>query len=282
MISTHRQPSRLFLLLLYTFLIFPLAECRVEAGETLKKLPSLEQFLERAIPRSSEAMQLPHINSRADLVLEIKRYYDLILARREQLEISREVQEHFEKAVTQAEKKFEEGEGDISQSAITKLQLGLTGTLNDILRFESDIALAKLRLEQYLGIQWSGDVDISGPKFRPADFHYKTIEEYLKKKSSSSKPGKMKKTDRAGRFELRAAMGEVNLAREKLVLGRKSRKITRALLVTEVANYDFGIGNESDLFEALIIYTKVLVGYYETIYDFNLAVHRFMKIDSER
>ena len=278
MISTHRQPSRLFLLLLYLYLIVPLAGNRVEAGETLKQLPTLEQALERALSRT-----IPHLPSQGDLVmLEVKRNYDLILARREQLEISREVQGHFEKAVTQAEKKFEEGEGDISQSAITKLKLGLTGTLNDIVRFESDTALAKLRLEQYLGIQWAGDVDISGPKFRPADFPYKTVEEYLKKKSSSSKPGKMKKTDRAGLFERRAAMIEVNLAREKLVLGRKSRKMTRALLVTEVANYDFGIGNESDLFEALIIYTRVLVGYYDTIYDFNLAVHRFMKIDSER
>ncbi len=279
--STHPQPRRLFLLFLYIYLIFPLAECRVEAGETLKKLPSLEQALERAVPRSSGATQLPHVNSRPELVLEVQRNYDLILARREQLEISREVQGHFEKAVSQAEKKFEEGEGDISQSAITKLKLGLTGTLNDIVRFESDTALAKLRLEQYLGIQWAGDVDISGPKFRPADFPYKTVEEYLKKKSSSSKPGK-KKTDRAGLFELRVAMVEVNQAREKLVLGRKSRKMTRALLVTEVANYDFGIGNESDLFEALIIYTRVLVGYYETVYAFNVAVHRFMKIDSER
>lgn len=278
MIFTHRQPSRLFLLLLYAYLIVPLAGNRVEAGEPLKQLPTLEQALERALSRT-----IPHLPSQGDLVmLEVKRNYDLILARREQLEISREVQGHFEKAVTQAEKKFEEGEGDISQSAITKLKLGLTGTLNDIVRFESDTALAKLRLEQYLGIQWAGDVDISGPKFRPADFPYKTVEEYLKKKSSSSKPGKMKKTDRAGLFERRAAMVEVNLTREKLVLGRKSRKMTRALLVTEVANYDFGIGNESDLFEALIIYTRVLVGYYDTIYDFNLAVHRFMKIDSER
>jgi hypothetical protein len=51
--------------------------------------------------------------------------------------------------------------------------------------------------------------------------------------------------------------------------------MTRALLVTEAANYDFGIGDEADLFEALIIYTRVLVGYYEAIHTFNVAVGRF-------
>ena len=60
--------------------------------------------------------------------------------------------------------------------------------------------------------------------------------------------------------------------REKLNIARKNRKITRALLVAEVANYDFGIGDPGDLFEALIIYTRVLSGYYDSVYNFNLAV----------
>ena len=74
---------------------------------------------------------------------------------------------------------------------------------------------------------------------------------------------------------MREALIEVNKTREQLTLAGKNRKITRALLVTEAANYDFGIGNEADLFEALIIYTRVLVGYYEAIHTFNVAVHRF-------
>nr|NIQ01670.1 hypothetical protein [Nitrospinaceae bacterium]NIR55677.1 hypothetical protein [Nitrospinaceae bacterium]NIS86121.1 hypothetical protein [Nitrospinaceae bacterium]NIT82965.1 hypothetical protein [Nitrospinaceae bacterium]NIU45168.1 hypothetical protein [Nitrospinaceae bacterium] len=53
----------------------------------------------------------------------------------------------------------------------------------------------------------------------------------------------------------------------------------RALLVTEVANYDFGLGNEGDLFEALMIYTRVLVGYYEALYGFNRSVYHFVKIN---
>lgn len=273
MIRTHHtlRPSARFFPL-YTLLVIFLYGCPeagVEALQTLDKLPSLEQALEMSVIRYSSDKPSTAA-SQSNIALEVKRNYDLILARREQLEISREVKEHFEKAVTQAEKKFEEGDEDISQSAITKLKLGLTGTLNDILRFNSDIALAQLRLEKYLGVRWAQGMDISGPKFQTVDFPHKTVNEFLKSKASDSKILK-----RSGLFDLREALIEVNKAREQLTLAGKNRKMTRALLVTEAANYDFGIGNEADLFEALIIYTRLLVGYYEVIHTFNVAVYRF-------
>jgi len=272
-IHTHHtlRPSARFIPL-YTLLVIFLYGCqeaRVEALQTLDKLPSLEQALEMSVSRYSSDKPST-ATSQSNIALEVKRNYDLILARREQLEISREVKEHFEKAVTQAEKKFEEGDEDISQSAITKLKLGLTGTLNDILQFNSDIALAQLRLEKYLGVRCAQGMDISGPKFQTVDFPHKTVNEFLKSKASDSKILK-----RSGLFDLREALIEVNKAREQLTLAGKNRKMTRALLVTEAANYDFGIGNEADLFEALIIYTRLLVGYYEVIHTFNVAVYRF-------
>jgi len=244
-------------------------ETRVEAIQTLDKLPSLEQALKMSVARYS-SNKPSTATSQPDIAFEVKRNYDLILARREQLEISKEVKGHFEKAVTQAEKKFEEGDEDISQSAITKLKLGLAGTLNDISQFNSDIALAQLRLEKLLGVQWAKKVEISDPKFQPVNFPHKSVSEFLKSNSSDSKIQK-----RTSLFALREAIIEVNKARNQLALAGKNRKITRALLVTEAANYDFGIGNEADLFEALIIYTRVLVGYYEAIHTFNVAVHRF-------
>jgi hypothetical protein len=240
--------------------------------QTLNKLPPLEQALEMSVTRYSSDKPST-VTSQSDVSLEVKRNYDLILARREQLEISKEVKGHFEKAVTQAEKKFAEGDENISQSAITKLKLGLAGTLNDISQSTSDIALAQLHLEKYLGVQWAKKVDISGPKFQPVDFPHITVDEFLKSNSSGSKTPKG-----SGLFDLRVAIIEVNKAREQLTLAGKSRKMTRALLVTEAANYDFGIGNEADLFEALIIYTRVLVGYYEAMHTFNVAVYRFLKI----
>ena len=242
---------------------------RVEAGEALKTLPSLEQALAMATRYSSK-----RDITKSEVIFEVKRNYDLVLARREQLEISREVQEHFKKALTQAEKKFEEGEGEVSLTALTKLELGLAGTLSDISQFKSDIALAQLYLEKYMGVQWAGKVDISGPQFRPAKFPFKTIDEYSNSRKSTEllkKPG--------GLFEQRKAFIKINQAREKYNQATQSRKMTRALLVTEVANYDFGIGNEADLFEALIIYTRVLIGYYDAVYALNLSVYHFLKID---
>ncbi len=274
MIPSHHRPhpsARLLpLFVLLVVFSFGCQEARVEAIQTLDKLPSLEQALEMSVIQYSSGKSSTQGISQPDIALEVKRNYDLILARREQLEISKEVQGHFEKAVTQAEKKFEEGDEDISQSAITKLKLGLAGTLNDISQFNSDITLAQLRLEKYLGVRWTKGVDISSPKFQPVNFSHKTVGEFLKSVSSGSKTSK-----ESGLYNLREAIIEVNKTREQLTLAGKNRKITRALLVTEAANYDFGIGNEADLFEALIIYTRVLVGYYEAIHAFNVAVHRF-------
>ena len=276
MIHTHHTyPSSRFLTL-YVLVVIFLYGCqgtpRVETAEvveTLNNFPSLDQALEMSAVRYYSGKSST-VTPQLDVALEVKRNYDLILARREQLEISKEVKGHFEKAADQAEKKFEAGDDDISQSVITKLKLGLAGTLNDISRFNSDIALAKLHLEKYLGVRWAAEVDISGPKYQSVTFPHKTVGEFLKSNTSGSKTPKG-----AELFNLREAIIEINKVREQLALGRKNRKMTRALLVTEAANYDFGIGNEADLFESLIIYTRVLVGYFEAVHTFNVAVYRF-------
>jgi hypothetical protein len=273
MIPIYRYPLSARFIPICIFLVIFLYSCqgaRVEAMQTLDKLPPPEQALRMSEAQYSSEKPSAQEISQSDAALEVKRNYELVLARREQLRISKDVKGHFEKAVTQAEKKIEEGDENISQSAITKLKLGLAGTLNDISGFNSDIALALLRLEKYLGVRWSKGVDISGPEFQPVSFPHKTVDEFLKSNSSGSKTPK-----ESGLFDLRESMIEVNKAREQLTLGSKNRKMTRALLVAEVANYDFGIGNEADLFEALIIYTRVLVGYFEAVYTFNVAVYRF-------
>jgi len=280
-IHTHHTPQLTTRLLpLCILLVISLCGCqgvaRVESIKTLDKLPSQEQALEMSVSRYS-AEKSSTLTFPLDIALEVRRNYDLIMARREQIEISVEVKGHFEKALKEAEKKYEAGDEDISSSSITKLKLGLAGTLNDISGFNSDIALAQLRLEKYMGVRWAQQVDISGPKFQPVVFPHRTVNEFLKSNTSGSKTPK-----ESGLFDLREAMIEVNKARAQLELGSKNRKMTRALLVTEAANYDFGIGNEADLFESLIIYTRVLVGYYEAIHTFNVAVHRFHSLYSAK
>ena len=262
MIHVHHIPHLTARFLLAALLGIFLCSCQGTRAEpmqaldkplTLDKLPSLEQALKMSHSRNSA---------------EVMRNHSLILARREQLEISKEVKGHFEKAATQAEKKFKEEDGDITQSAITKLKLGLAGTLNDISKFNSDIALAKLKLEKYLGVSWAEGADISGPKFKPVDFPYQSDDEVLACMTSGIDRQK------TNLFDLRESLIETRKAQEQLALAGKNRKMTRALLVTEAANYDFGIGNEADLFEALIIYTRVLVGYHEAVHTFNVAVYR--------
>ena len=108
MIRTHHTPcSSLRFLPVVTFLMIFLCSCqgaRVEAKQALNKLPSLEQALEMSESRYSGERSAKI--SQADTALEVKRNYSLILTRREQLEISKEVKGHFEKAVIQAEKKI--------------------------------------------------------------------------------------------------------------------------------------------------------------------------------
>lgn len=238
-------------------------------AESLQTLPSFQQCVKRALEVGSTGAE--DALTRSEIEYQVKQAYDRILVRKEQIAISREVQGHFEKAVTAAEQKFEEGEGDVTQGALTKLKLGLAGTLNDINQFESDIALARLDLEGLLGVGIDPQFKMDDETLSPREFPFQTLKEYLKQAEDASRSAL--KGER--RIALEKSMVRVNQARSQFILAGKNRKMTRALLVTEVANYDFGIGSEKDLFETLIIYTRVLVGYYDALFHFNEAVAKF-------
>lgn len=240
--------------------------------ETLKALPPLSEAVQRALKHGggTRAESL----SEAEIVYEVKTAYDRIRARKDQIGISKEVQGHFEKAVTNAEQKFEEGEGDITQGSLTKLKLGRAGTLNDISQFESDIALARLDLERLMGVRIDPAFKMDDTGLTAREFPFRTLEDYRDQHGKgSANPGGSVEIGR--RVALEKALVRVNQARSQFDLARQNRKMTRALLVTEVANYDFGIGSEKDLFETLIIYTRVLVGFYDALYHFNEAVAAF-------
>lgn len=244
----------------------------VQVKEALTVLPSLPVAQERALRhgRSTDSGSF----DREQTIYDVKMAYDRILTRKEQIGISREVQGHFEKAVANAEKKFEEGEGDITQGSLTKLKLGLAGTLNDINQFESDIALARLDLERLLGVRIDPAFELGGAELAPRSFSFRSLQDFLQNQNEGNPPP-LSAIPAERRVSLEKALVRVNQARSQFDLARKNRKMTRALLVTEVANYDFGIGNEKDLFETLIIYTRVLVGFYDALYHFNESVAAF-------
>jgi len=231
--------------------------------ETIKVLPSLEESIKLAHSH--------HPQTTAELDYQVKENYYGIQVKYEQLKISEEVRAHFEKAVSEAEKKYEADDGDVTQSAITKLKLGLSGTLNDLIQFENDKKLFQLRLGRLLGREIHEDLNIGDQSLKALEFPYQSIAEYLAARKSSV----------VNSFELKEAMIEINKSKAGFELAMDSRKMTRALLVTEVANYDFGIGDEAELFEALIIYTRVLVGYFDALYAYNLSVSAFERIHAK-
>ena len=211
---------------------------------------------------------------------QVQKYYYEIQSKTQKLEVLEEVKEHFEKAVTKSEEKFDSGEEDISQSAITKLKLGLAGTLNDIIELNTDIKVAFLSLTRILKVHYSVDIELRESEIKPIDFKFKDYKTWFVDSGLATIMDS--KLDLSGiELELKTGFLKVLESREKLKLAKKNRKITRALLVSEAANYDFGIGEAGDLFEALIIYTRVLSGYYDSVYNFNLSTVELNRIKSK-
>ena len=195
----------------------------------------------------------------------IKKFYYKIQYQKQKLDILNEVKGHFKKSIDKAEKKYDEGEENINQTEITKLKLGLAGTLNDIYEAETGLKTSKLSLSEILDTNYDVNSKMFSPDIIPVKFEFNNYEEWSLKNKVVSKIHKRV-------ILLKKSFLKVTEKKNKMVLARKNRKMTRALLVSEVANYDFGIGDPGDLFQALIIYTRVLSGYYESVYKYNLAV----------
>ncbi len=246
------------------------------AAEGAVPIPTLKETIQLALkknPRTSEN----------EIRFQVKKFYYEVQSKSEQMDIAEEVKEHFDKAVEKSEEKYDAGEDDnLTQSDITKLKLGRSGTLNDMIDLKNEIHVAILSLAHLTGKPFSFESPLAEESIKAVPFPYDSVSDYLAGDEPERKPTAEKTAtksakkahgiDRQKMFLLRKAFLEVVKTRSKVKLAKKSRKITRALLVTEVANYDFGIGDSEDLFQALIIYTRVLRGYYQTLYDFNVSV----------
>ena len=227
-----------------------------------KSIPSIENVLDEirsAFPKKERTKSLEQ------MLFETKKFYYQIQYQKQKLGILKEVKGHFEKAVGKIEEKYDEGEEDIDQSEITKIKLGLAGTLNDIYEVETDLQISRLSLSEILGNKYPPNAKLLESDIVPVEFQFDSFFSWLKDQSISSKANKRL-------LILRKSFLKVVEASKKMKLARKNRKMTRALLVSEVANYDFGVGESGDLFQALIIYTRVLSGYYNSVYKFNLSV----------
>ena len=221
----------------------------------VEPIPSLNNILHSSIADKDNSP------TTQEMEYSIKKFYYQIQYQDQKLQILNEVKGHFEKSISKAEEKYDEGEEDISQSDITKLQLGLAGTLNDIYGVEADLQISRLSLFECLKGEYESEAVLLEPNISPVEFDFADYQIWSGQGSVLF-----------GSVFLKKIFLKVVEAKKKMQLARKNRKITRALLVSEVANYDFGIGDPADLFQALIIYTRVLSGYYDSVYKFNLSV----------
>lgn len=252
---------------LVIMLIFSLSDMSTSYADGIKPIPSLEKILDKAhssLEGTKTAFQ--------EIEYSIKKFYYQIQYQEQKLEILNEVKGHFEKAVSKAEEKYDKGEEDISQSDITKLRLGLAGALNDIYGAEADLQISRLSLSDILNSEYQPNAELAEPDISPLNFEFDEFGDWVRQNEAA--PGISEK-----RTLLNKAFLKVIEAKKKMRLARKNRKMTRTLLVSEAANYDFGVGSSGDLFQALIIYTRVLNGYYESIYKFNLSL---AKLDRDK
>jgi len=226
-----------------------------EGGGGAFSIPSLTKIIPLALEKEKNKSR-----SQTEIKYIVKQHYYQIQFKTKQLGVAEEVKKRFTTAIEKAEERYDKAEGEVTQSDITKLKLGLSGSLHDIIELENEIHINKLALAGLTGLDLTPESELEEDTILPVQFPQQSFEKVFGE------------SYRFPLFNLKKALIKVDEARGKMNLAKSSRKITRALLVTEVANYDFGIGDSGDLFQALIIYTRVLSGYYETVYSFNIAV----------
>ena len=281
-----------YFMALIFIIFFQVDLCNLWAEEKSGSILSLDKAVDVALTYNSQRHEVNKALPPERIIFFVKKYYYQIQVQTQQLATVEEVRGHFQKAITKSEKIMEEGEGDISQSNITKLKLGLSETLNDIISLNYAIQVTKLDLLELVGKGLKPNFDIAKTDIMPVPFLHVDFDIYLKEKNLSQQLRKIKdkinlapnriffELAKEAKLELHKAFLRSKKENAKVMLGKKNRRITRALLIAEVANYDFGIGDSQELFEALIIYSRVLSGYLDSIYKHNVAVAELEKLTS--
>lgn len=255
---------------------------------------SLQELIELSLDYNSKNRANKKYLLPEHITFLVKKYFYQIETQVEQLDTAKEVRDHFQKAVEKSKEFFYSGEGDVSQADLTKLKLGLSNTLNNIIDLEHDIQIGKLNLGKLINQELRDGNDITVTDPIPIDFPYTSFDDYLIEKNLTPQAKKIisegsiisneinaeqftKLTKENSLLLYKAFLG-VTSSKDKVMLGKKNRKITRALLVSEVANYDFGIGDSQELFEALIMYTRVYNSYLDSIYTLNVSAAELEKL----
>jgi outer membrane protein TolC len=74
------------------------------------------------------------------------------------------------------------------------------------------------------------------------------------------------------RLDIRRAYSDVQQQQATITSAEKGRKAARGWLILSVSNFDLGIGEAEDLFNALGAYSETSADYFRAVHDFNVAV----------
>ena len=293
-ISVVSKHSR-FVIAVSLVVLLQTSVCLLLAADTKSGTTiSLQELIELSLDYNSKNRANKKYLPPEHITFLVKKYFYQIETQVEQLDTAKEVRDHFQKAVEKSKEIFDSGEGDVSQADLTKLKLGLSNTLNNIIDLEHDIQIGKLNLGELINQELRDGNDITVTDPIPIDFPYTSFDGYLKAKNLTLQAKKIisgagivsneinveqsTKLTEENSLLLYKAYLNVTSSKNKVMLGKKNRKITRALLVSEVANYDFGIGDSQELFEALIMYTRVFSSYLDSIYTLNVSAAELEKL----
>ena len=83
------------------------------------------------------------------------------------------------------------------------------------------------------------------------------------------------------RLELQQVYDGVTQARESLDALEDGRKAGRAILTLAVTNFDIGIGDASEILQALGNYARISSSYYEAVKDYDMALARLTRVTGE-
>jgi len=293
-VSVVSRHSR-FMIAVSLVVLLQTSVCLLLAADTKSGTTiSLQELIELSLDYNSKNSANKKYLPPEQITFLVKKYFYQIETQVEQLDTAKEVRGHFQKAVEKSKEIFDSGEGDLSQADLTKLKLGLSNTLSNIIDLEHDIQIGKLNLGKLINQELRDGNDITVTDPIPIDFPYTSFDDYMIAKNLTPQSKKIAgkvgivsneihaeqptKLTEENRLLLYKAYLGVTSSKDKVMLGKKNRKITRALLVAEVANYDFGIGDSQELFEALIMYTRVFSSYLDSIYTLNVSAAELEKL----
>ncbi|MEE9165035.1 MAG: TolC family protein [Nitrospinota bacterium] len=249
-----------------------LAECIKMALDNSRNFPvassnKIGKYFDRIFKSQSEEKEKNRRNN-DKTVYKIKTlYYDLLLAK-ELIQLADEVKSNFEKAYEKAEKKLESEDPDITLQDVLKLKLGLVGSKDELNRLEHDKKEIIESLKYKLGIPGNKIFEIKSKRLKQEKIDLKKVEGNIDLTLSNKSSFKEKEDI----FRITKVFLKINKANDSIKTAREARKVSRGLLVINLANFDFGIGEAKDLFEALFIYMRSVKNYLTKIHEYNIAV----------